>query len=870
MVFSFLVVTIALPGIAADRPIPILRQDLAEPSLGQSATDTASLLRQGKQRYEAGQFSEAAELWQQAVTNSQTTNSQITNSRRDRLNQAVGFNYLSLAHQALGNGDAAHQAINSSLTLLQSDLSPEARLILAQALNTQGNLQFAQGQTEAALETWQKAERTYTELGDRFGIWGTQLNQAQALQALGLFRRAQALLEQVNQPLQSQPSALAAATLRSLGSVWQEMGNLSAAHNALQQGLAIAQQLHLPAEISAVQNSLGNTLRAQNQPEAALQSYQQASEIAPETIVRLKAQVNQLSLLIDLKREVAAQTLIEQIQPQLDHLPPSREGVYTQVNFAISWSKFLASTEPQRDQTQQSRLPIAHRFTIALQQARTLRDARAESYALGELAALYEQTHQWQDAQQLTQQALMIAQSINAPEIAYRWQWQLGRLQKQQGDRPSAIAAYTDAVRLLKSLRSDLVTTNQNVQFSFRDKVEPIYRELVSLLVQGELVQGDPVQGDRPRQADLNQAREVIESLQLAELNNFFRSACLDTHPSQIDQVDPAAAVFYPIILVDRLTVILSLPGQPLTAYSSLISQQQVETVSEKMLESLNPLFADSERLRLSQQIYEWLIRPIETALKQSNIKTLVFVLDGSLRNLPLAALFDGKQYLVEQYSIAITPGLQLLEPRSLTSKQRLEVLIGGITEARQGFAALPGVAQESDQIASELTANVLLNQRFTYRNLRQQTQEADFPLVHLATHGQFSSKFEDTFLLTWDDRLTIEELRELLRSRAESSTTPIELLVLSACQTAEGDQRATLGLAGLAVRSGARSTLATLWSVNYESTAKLMAQFYQSLTQPGISKSQALRQAQLALLKNPQYAHPYYWAPLILVGNWL
>jgi len=818
----------------------------------QSTTDSASLLLQGKQRYESGQFSEAAELWQQA----------IVNAGGDRLNQAIGSNYLSLAQQALGNWDAANRSISKSLMLLrlQADLSSEAKLMLAQALNTQGSLQLAQGQTEKALETWQTAERTYAEVGDRYGTWGSQLNQAQALQALGLFKRAQTLLEQVNQQLQSQPSALAAAALRSLGTVWQEMGNLSAAQTALEQSLSIAQQLHLPAELSATQMELGNTLRALNQPKVALQYYQQAAEMAPGTIARLEAQVNQISLLNDLQRPAAVQALIAQIQPQLETLPPSRDGIYLQVNFALSWSKSLAASDDQPQRQESDRLlPVARRLTTALQQARILHDSRAESYALGELAALYEQTQQWQEAQHLTQQALFIAQSIDAPEITYRWQWQLGRLQNQQGDRLSAIAAYTDAVRILKSLRNDLVATNRNVQFSFRDKVEPIYRELVNLLVQG----------DSPSQADLKQAREVIESLQLAELNNFFRSACLDGHPSQIDQVDRSAAVFYPIILPDRLTVILALPGLPLTTYSSLIPQQQLETASERMLESLNPIFADTERLRLSQQMYEWLIRPVETALKQSSVKTLVFVLDGSLRNLPLAALFDGKQYLVEQYSIAITPGLQLLEPRSLTSEQRLEVLIGGITEARQGFIALPGVARESDQIASELTANVLLNQKFTQENLQQQVQKAAFPLVHLATHGQFSSKFDDTFLLTWDDRLTIEGLRGLLRSRADH-TTPIELLVLSACETAEGDQRATLGLAGLAVRSGARSTLATLWSVNDESTAKLMAQFYQSLTQPGISKSQALRQAQLALLKNPQYGHPYYWAPFILVGNWL
>jgi CHAT domain-containing protein len=112
--------------------------------------------------------------------------------------------------------------------------------------------------------------------------------------------------------------------------------------------------------------------------------------------------------------------------------------------------------------------------------------------------------------------------------------------------------------------------------------------------------------------------------------------------------------------------------------------------------------------------------------------------------------------------------------------------------------------------------------------------------------------------------------LDELLRSRNQSTANPVELLVLSACQTAKGDSRAALGLAGVAVRSGARSTLATLWAVRDQSTAGFMAEFYKQLSQPGVSRAEAVRQAQLALLKQRQYAHPFYWAPFLLVGNWM
>ncbi|HAZ46550.1 MAG TPA: hypothetical protein DCZ55_19380, partial [Cyanobacteria bacterium UBA11371] len=193
-----------------------------------------------------------------------------------------------------------------------------------------------------------------------------------------------------------------------------------------------------------------------------------------------------------------------------------------------------------------------------------------------------------------------------------------------------------------------------------------------------------------------------------------------------------------------------------------------------------------------------------------------------------------------------------------------------GLSEARQGFIALPGVQSEVDLITRKVASEVLLNQKFTSDSLKQNLSDTKTPVLHLATHGQFSSKIEDTFILTWDGKLTVAELEEVIGSRNETISDPIELLVLSACQTAKGDNRAVLGLAGLAVKSGARSTMATLWSVNDESTADFMAEFYKQLAKPGIAKSEALREAQLFLLKQPKYNHPFYWAPFVLVGNWL
>jgi CHAT domain-containing protein len=216
-----------------------------------------------------------------------------------------------------------------------------------------------------------------------------------------------------------------------------------------------------------------------------------------------------------------------------------------------------------------------------------------------------------------------------------------------------------------------------------------------------------------------------------------------------------------------------------------------------------------------------------------------------------------------------LTPGLQLLSPKSLERGQ-LKALTAGVSEARPGFSALSNVALELDEINSEVPSTRLLNEEFTETNFRNEINSIPFPVVHLATHGQFSSKADQTFILTWDNRLNAKELDTLLRVTNQSRPNAIELLVLSACQTATGDKRAALGLAGVAVRAGARSTLASLWSIDDKSSALLMSQFYRELVRTKVTKAEALRLAQLSLLQNPRYQHPRYWAPFVLVGNWL
>ncbi|MCC5661121.1 CHAT domain-containing protein [Nostoc sp. XA010] len=729
-------------------------------------------------------------------------------------------------------------------------------------------------------------------------------------------------------------SSLDILALRSLGNVLRVVSQLEQSQMVLSAAGQLAQQSGDSQNLAAIYLSLGNTARSlgnrkiqlekpSEQQPALTQSiciqaasitnaagfYQQAAtcyrqaESSTSSDIKRQAQLNRFSLLVQTQQWSEVPTLLSEITSHLNDLPITHPTVYAHIKFAQSLmclqsglsensSNALSSPILQLcsfvkntptgigvKTLESSKIPswseIGQILQTALNQTQQLQDKQAEADVRGYLGGVYQQMGKLTEARQLTEQALQQKSAFNDSSITYLWQWQLGRIYQTQQNQKSALQAYTLAYETLQSLRKDLVGINPEIQFTFRDSVEPVYRELVNLLLQPQASQ--QIKQTEIDQENLKQARDVIEALQLAELTNFFREACITSQPQPIDQVDPNAAVIYSIILPDRLAVILSRPQKDLKYYATPLKPNsqpgeigEIERVYNDLLAGFTR-YSYSDSLRPQQIFYDWLIRPIEPELQKDDIKTLVFVLDGVLRAVPMSALYDSQKqkYLIEKYNLALSPGLQLLYSASL-SPNKLQTLVGGLAEARQGFSKLPGVEEEVQEITKIVPTEVLLNQEFTRSRLKVQINNVPFPIVHLATHGQFSSQAENTFLLTWDGRINVKELDQLLQARDRPGRSPLELLILSACQTAAGDNRAVLGLAGVAVRSGARSTLATLWSVEDESTVELMNKFYSELKQPGVTKAEALRQAQLSLLRSPNYRRPYYWAPFVLVGNWL
>lgn len=820
----------------------------ASSSAASTATDSAPViaqvtLEQGQQLYTAGQLPAAVQVLRQ-----------VADTTPDPTEQVVALRNLALVYQQLGQWQTATSAIAEAQTILARTAPPEQNRLLAQLLDVQGGIQLDQGQGEAAIVTWQQASDFYTQIDQSEAALQAQVNQAQAMQRLGFHRQAIATLLPVVTALEAQPNSLTMAVAqRILGDSLLQMGSFEAAQTALESSAAIATALAAPSAASAAALSLGNLKLALDNPEAALVHFEAADTPAAPALVRAQAQLNRLAIFGQAGQIARVQGLWSGILTTLNTLPVNQSTLFAKINLAQTLIDLPITNNPAPRQ-------IADLLAETIQQAQLLGDRRSESFATGTLGHLYETLGQTSEATELSQSALALSQAVNAPDVVYRWQWQLGRLYKTAKQSEKAIAAYSDAVETLKRLRTDLVAVNPAVQVSFQSNVEPIHRELVSLLL-------DPERTTTSK--DLEKARSTIESLQLAELDNFFREACLDAVEVDIDQLDKRSAVVYPVILADRLEIIVSLPEQSLRHYPSFVDARDLNEVTEQ-LQQLLVLRVGKQYLSYAQQLYDWMIRPITADLSTTDVDTLVFVLDGELRNIPVAALHDGNQFLLEQYNIAYTPGLQLVDPRPIQS-QELRVVTAGLSEARQGFSALPNVVDEVNQIQATVPASVLLNDSFTLNALEDSLNFEGAPIVHLASHGKFSSSSDETFVLTWDDRLSIPTMNNLLQASELNQDGPIELLVLSACQTATGDKQAALGLAGMSVRSGARSTIATLWQVNDEVTALLMTQLYSNLTNQQMTKAQALRQAQLTVLQEPRFRqHPFYWAPYVLVGNWL
>ena len=710
------------------------------------------------------------------------------------------------------------------------------------------NLQIIQG------DSYQKGtEKEYSAK--------TLIDKAQAYNDLGQFRFSIPLLEQaISIGRKSENKEIIVVAQGVLGNSYILAGDYDGALEAYQNSLTVAQEIGNEKYITIALNGqvsirlirqkryLTQIKEAQTEKDVAEaarisalteQNFNAAKELGNRAlqvsktvggIPQVKALFNGTKLFSD------QEDLIAQYQQQaisiLDNLRASRSKAYALIQL----------TEYQTGDAKVDSLEKASAVS------KGLGDLRTQSFALGASGRFYEQAGQMKPAMELTRQAQNAAEQVRATDSLYLWQWQAGRIHTANGAKEDAISAYKNAISSLQSIRSDIVTANTDLQFDVRDSVEPVYRELMVLLLDKGQVQ---------------EALDVSELLKLTELQSFFGDECLEVRNAlnaTRQQVESKQAVINSVILSNRTYTILRLPDGTLKSYPVSLNAAQVQEEVEQFRALLQKVLSE-EYLMPAQKLYDLLLRPMEADLAKSKPNTLVFINDGILRNVPMAALHDGKQFLVQKYAISNSLGLGL--PKGEPQSKAQKALVFGLTVEVPPFASLPGVNAETQAVNNILGGNRFLDGDFTLANLSKQiVRQKNYSVLHLATHGKFSGTANNTFLQAMDRRISLREFENVLLASKE----PVGLLTLSACQTAAGDNRATLGIAGLAARTGVKNVLASLWFVNDADTVLLMENFYQSLSL-SVTPAQALSSAQNKLISDLS-SHPAIWSSFILVNS--
>ena len=495
--------------------------------------------------------------------------------------------------------------------------------------------------------------------------------------------------------------------------------------------------------------------------------------------------------------------------------------------------------------------------------ARLSNDARLTSYTLGYQGGIAEDSGNFDKALALTRQALFSAQTVNAHDLLYLWQWQLGRILNSRGDSTGAATAYRLAVRSIQKIRNSVKAGSFIETLSFHDMVEPVYLELTSILLNESAKAASPAS----REKCLVEVRDIIESLRTAELQDYMKDSCIgDSGRGDFfkTSMKGATAVVYLITMPSRLEILLNLPSG-IKRFSTVVEASSLESTVINFVKHLTT--RSDEYLADSKKLYDIIIRPIEAELAQEKVEHLIIIPDGSLRSIPMAALHDGSRFLLDKFAVSTTQGMQLVNTAPLVPRQANEMLMAGISESIHNLAPLPNVRMELGGLNILYEGTTLLNADFTIASLKSAIERKPYSYIHLATHGEFAGGMQNMFILAYDGLINFDQLDKYIRVTKYRSE-PLELLSLSACKTAVGDDQAALGLAGIAVKAGAKTTVATLWEIDDKATSELIIEFYRVLKESGKGKAKALQYAQQQIMK--KYEHPYFWAPFILIGNWL
>ena len=790
---------------------------------------------------------------------------------------------------------------------------------------------FNQGHYEQAMLHWQTILNANPTLKIR---QEATLNIARIYRYLGIYTKAIITLNLAIAQIDDD-KAYKSLLINELSKVRMAQGEkmIEQARQDGKQALAMAREANNFLVLAEVLNHQGNLLTTEYEYEEANKLYNEALQILAKSSLQTKGEkqtfrckilINKAKTLYFLdvdgayqyaKSSQAFNASTAALQAAL-LTTQDWDDVYSQILGLINISQIAQKIQQQFTQPSAQLTNIAYQaLTTAQKIAKRLNNPAAQAYTNGYLGKLYENAERYAEALTLTRRAQFFTQHAREQLfVSYLWDWQLGRILKAKGENLKAITAYQEAIDNFQPVRSQMTATGYfNLwEQTFRESTAPIYFELADLLLQQ--ASNTPVATKREKL--LLQAITTIEQFKEAELQDYFQSDCIDTQSECGDLakiLDEQTAILYPISLPDRLELLLQKRDSlvqttvftseqtlrreiafflsPLRRHPNLVELNKSRglrglrglrdgtskitdaEICTPLLRGNKPLpFTESagDFAEPAQKLYDWLIKPLHSHLQ--GIETLVIAPDAALRTIPFAALRDGQQFLIQKYALAVTPSLCFSE-KTVVNKETKQILLAGLSKGVQGFSPLPCAKYELDSLHTlfKEISEPLLNEDFVTKKISSDIKQKSYSIVHIASHGQFNANLKNTFILTYDDKLSMNQLERLM-SLATVKEKPVDMLTLSACETAVGDDRAALGLAGVALKAGVKTALASLWKVDDEATPAVVIEFYQQLAN-SMSKAKALQKAQTMMLTDKnylRYRHPYYWSAFLLIGNWL
>ena len=844
------------------------------------------------------------------------------------------------------------QALERSRTI--KDYSREATI-----LNNIGQIYVAIGKFSRGIEFLQQALVVRQSNNDLKNTGGVLLNIGYAYRRLGQFEKALDFYQQAQTVVnKSGDRKVETSIINNIAGINRSMGKYSQALTQYKASLELSQKLNLSRQaaitlsnIGAVYNELGQSDNALEYFEQALSQIQKLGDRQSESVF-----LSNIGLIYDNKgkREQALDyyTKALHIHQELKDFPA--QGIT--LNNIGEVYRVLGQNDKAIASYQQS-----------LEILREIGDLSASAVTLSNLGRVYASTKRYFEALNNYQQAAAIHQQLGERRGESIVLSNLGDFFADKQQPELAILFYKRSVNLRESLRQEVRLLSIGEQKTYTSKVEGTYRDLANLLlkqnrileaqqvldllkvqelddylknvrgnsetakgielleseqrffVDYSAIQNRYIQAGKdsldiykftPLNRSLEQKQRLRELISLQEsasrqLSNYVESPAVSSILKQIgqsgDRVSNLAnlqqftvlqknlqkfsqktAIFYPLVLEDRLElIVVTANGNPIRRTVSVKKEQLNKAIVDFRTDVRDPESLDI--LNSSQKLYSWLIQPIADDLQKAGIQTIIYAPDGQLRYLPIAALHDGKQWLVERYAINTITAASLTNLGDRSTKSPPRVLAGAFTTGKYvfdvngknfSFTGLPFAGKEVDSLVAKLPNSIkFIDRAFSVNSTLAKFKQ--YNIIHLATHAAFvTGKPEDSFIMFGDGS------RASLRDVSTWSLKNVDLVILSACETGLGGKLGNgteiMGFGYQMEYAGAKAAIASLWQVSDGGTQTLMEAFYNVLQDPKLTKAEVLAKAQRSMINqkstdnSPSFNHPYFWSPFIIIGNGL